>query len=177
MDFTRTHQTAILLAGTVALPSPFPASGSLSIVLTPEEGEPEVYIKIVQVLSHKRLITRFLRLADLRAIRAPKPGAPPGGPETWPVVGLGECRREIETIEKDLREKVKKSKSHVEGDWLPAAIVYAAETAPVLHRDEVGVTAAVSAEDVGYSPLPATICHHKEEWKEGLVERGFCAHK
>ena len=63
MDFHSIHQAAIKLAGTVALPSPFPAHGSLWIVVAPEDGDFETYIRIVQVVSGKRIITRLEILA------------------------------------------------------------------------------------------------------------------
>ena len=70
MDFHASHQAALLLAGTVALPAPFPACASLWIVVAPCEGDCETFIRIVQHVSARRIITRFVRLADVRAIRA-----------------------------------------------------------------------------------------------------------
>ncbi len=78
MDFHATHQAALKIAGTVALPSPFPAFGSLWIVVAPEDGEYETYIRIVQHVSSRRIITRYVRLADVRAIRAPETEAAHG---------------------------------------------------------------------------------------------------
>ena len=98
MDFGISQQTAITLAGTVALPSPFPAFGSLWIVLVFEDGDFEVYIKIVQTVSDKRTITRFVRPSDIRAIRAPAPGAPPCGPEGWPITTGKKVQSEIERL-------------------------------------------------------------------------------
>ncbi len=176
MDFSQNQQTAMLLAGTVALPSPFPSSGSLSVVVVPEAGDFEVFIKIVQIVSPRRIITRIVRLADIRAVKAPPPKVLSGGPETWPLLGAAAVRRHVDKIEKDLLEKVKRSNMPEASDWLPVAIVYVPESAPVLHRDEVGVTAAVSAEDVGFSPLGATCAHAGAE--SGLYEAqlGRCSH-
>ena len=78
MDFHATHQAALKIAGTVALPSPFPACGSLSIVVAPEDGDYETYLRIVQPVTGKRIITRFVRLADVRALRAPETAEAPG---------------------------------------------------------------------------------------------------
>jgi hypothetical protein len=153
MDFRPSHQTAIKLAGTVALPSPFPASGAIYIVVAPEDGDYETYLRIVQPVTGKRIITRFVRLADVRAIRAPAKAEAAGSPETWEVIGPKDIERQIAKKEKELRAEAAKSGAACESEWLPAAIVYVPEAAPVLHRNDVGVTAAVSAEEVAFSEL------------------------
>jgi hypothetical protein len=159
MDFHPGHQDAIKLAGTVALPSPFPASGSVSIVVAPEDGEHETYLKIVQAVTGKRMITRFVRLADVRAIRAPAEDKSAESPETWDLIGHKKIQRLIADKEKKLRSSASKSGGPAESEWLPSAIVYVPEAAPVLHRNDVGVTAAVSAEEVAFSDLHAPIHH------------------
>ena len=176
MDFTQNQQTALLLAGTVALPCPFPSVGTLSVLVVPEAGDFEVYIKIVQIVSSRRIITRFVRLADIRAVQALAANDPSGGPETWPIMGVAAVRRQLETIEKDLIEKVKKSNSARAFDWLSAAIVYVPEAAPILHRDEVGVTAAVSAEDVGFNSWKPTCPHTNLELGQIDPKFGLCPH-
>jgi hypothetical protein len=157
MDFHPSHQVAMKLAGTVALPSPFPAFGSLHIVVAPEDGDYETYLRIVQQVTGKRIITRFVRLADVRAIRAPAKPEAAGSPETWDLTGPKEIQRKIAKKEKELRAQATKSETACESEWLPAAIVYVAEAAPVLHRNDVGVTAAVSAEEVAFSDISDAI--------------------
>ena len=176
MDFHESHQTAIMLAGTVALPSPFPSCGAVAVLIAPEDGEVETYLKIVQNVSAKRIVTRFVRLADVRALRAPAPGDAPSGPESWPIIGPKEVRRRIGQQEKALRGQVEKTGSSAEFDWLPAAIVYVPEGAPVLHRNDVGVTAAVSAEDVAFGDMPpaGSWCpHHDKTCPHGEVVRSI----
>jgi hypothetical protein len=153
MDFHASHQAAITLAGTVALPSPFPASGSLHIVVAPEDGDYETYLRIVQHVTAKRIITRFVRMSDVRAIKAPAKPDADGSPETWELTGPKEIGRKIDKQAKELLAQASKSGTACESPWLPAAIVYVAEAAPVLHRNDVGVTAAVSAEEVAFSDL------------------------
>jgi hypothetical protein len=160
MDFHSGHQAAMKLAGTVALPSPFPAFGSVSIVVAPEDGDHETYLKIVHTVTGKRIITRIVRLADVRAIRVPATPEATGSPETWDLIGPKEVQRRIAKHEKDLRSAVSKSKSASESEWLAAAIVYVPEAAPVLHRNDVGVTAAESAEEVAFSELSLQPIHH-----------------
>jgi hypothetical protein len=168
MDFHATHQAALKIAGTVALPSPFPACGSLSIVVAPEDGDYETYLRIVQPVTGKRIITRFVRLADVRALRAPETAEASGAPETWPIIGAREIQRRIAKKEKELRAAATKSGSASESEWLPAAIVYVPEAAPVLHRNDVGVTAAVSAEEVAFSDL------HGEGFGHCALRPAFC---
>jgi hypothetical protein len=151
MDFSLIQQNALLLAGTVALPSPIPAVGQVSIVITPATGDSEFYIKIVQVVSDKRIITRFVRLADIRAIRAASAGESRYDPENWPIIKAKELQDHVDKKVDELSKKKGGPGAAVEIKLFDAAIVYVPEGAPVLHRDEVGVTAAVSAEDVGFS--------------------------
>ncbi len=153
MDFHPHHRTALKIAGTVALPSPFPAMGSVSLVVAPEDGDHETYLRIVQIVSGRRIITRFVRLADVRAVRTPQAGDSQSTPETWPIIGLKEIQRQINKKEKELRTAATKSGQPSESEWLAAAIVYVPESAPVLHRNDVGVTAAVSAEEVAFSDV------------------------
>jgi hypothetical protein len=159
MDFQPSHQAAMKLAGTVALPSPFPAFGALHIVVAPEDGDFETYFRIVQQVTGKRIITRFVRMADVRAIKAPAKADAAGSPETWALTGPKDIQRKIAKQEKELRAQATKTGVACESPWLPAAIVYVAEAAPVLHRNDVGVTAAVSAEDVAFSDLEGAIPH------------------
>jgi hypothetical protein len=160
MDFHQGHQAAMKLAGTVALPSPFPAFGSVSIVVAPDDGDHETYLRIVQHVTGKRIITRFVKLADVRAIRAPATSEAQGSPDTWELIGPKEIGRRIAKHEKGLRATASKSGDSSGADWLPAAIVYVPETASVLHRNDVAVTAAVSAEDVAFSAHGLQPIHH-----------------
>ena len=105
MDFHPGHQAAIKLAGTVALPSPFPAFGSLHIVVAPEDGDYETYLRIVQHVTGKRIITRFVRLADVRAIRAPRNRRPREARKPGRSIGPKEIKRKIAKQEKELLDK------------------------------------------------------------------------
>ena len=66
--------------------------------------------------------------------------------ETWPLFGQKGIQWQIGETEKKLRTAASKSGVAAELEWLPAAIVYVPEDAPVLHRNDIGVTAAMSAE-------------------------------
>ena len=158
MEFHTCQYDALTLAGTVALPSPYPASGSVSVVIFSHDGEFEVLVKILQVVSDRRIITRFVRPEDIRAIRGAPAAATGGGPETWPLVGIKQLRGELDRRAKELIAKARTGHAD-ESPWYPSAIVYVPEAAPVLHRNEVGVTAAVSAEEVAFADAWSGCCH------------------
>jgi hypothetical protein len=148
MDITNLHHQAASLVGTVTLPSPYPASGAASFVLSDWDGDAVIYVKIVQVVNEKRIITRFVKPEDIRAIRF-EPAVGEGGPETWPILSPSATRKELEAGEKAIVAHAKKAAvKSLEEPWHDAAILYVDESAPVLHRFEAGVTAAVSAESL-----------------------------
>lgn len=149
MEFHACQHAALRLAGTVPLPSPYPASGPVSVVVTQDGDGFEIYVKILQAVGDRRIITRFVRPEDIRAIRArPETGAN-GSPEAWPIHGIKPIRGELDRREKELIDKARKG-TFEEAAWYADAIVYVVESAPVLHRNEIGVTAAVSAEEVWF---------------------------
>jgi hypothetical protein len=174
MEFHPSQQTALALAGTVPLPSPYPASGPVSLVLFGDGGDEEVLVKILQVISDLRTITRFVRPEDVRAIRGHPDGAIDDGPESWPVLGIKRVRAALEERARVLRERAGKARGPEEVPWYDAAIVYVLESAPVLHRDEVGVTAAVSSEDVGFAGTSWSGCCHRDSPIQPAVIRNPC---
>jgi hypothetical protein len=151
MEFQLSHHTALMLAGTVPLPSPYPACGPVSLAITRDGEDYEVFVKILQVVSDRRIITRFVRPEDVRAIRGHSNGRDGGGPESWPLHGLKRIKGELDKRAKELLERARKTGVLDEAPWYAAAIVYVGESAPVLHRDEIGVTAAVSCEEVVFA--------------------------
>ena len=151
MEFHPCHHAALTLAGTVPLPSPYPASGPVSVMIARDGEDFEIFVKILQVIGEKRIITRFVRPEDIRAVRARADGEAQGGPESWPVLGIKKIRGTLEKHATALIDKAQRG-AFEEAEWYAAAIVYVAESAPVLHRNEVAVTAAVSAEEVFFFP-------------------------
>jgi hypothetical protein len=158
MEFHTCHHDALTLAGTVALPSPYPACGAVSVVISRHGEDFEVFVKILQVVSERRIITRFVRPEDVRAIRGHPAAASGGGPETWPVLGIKKLQAELDKLAKELIAKAKTG-IFEESVWYTSAIVYVPEAAPVLHRNEVGVTAAVSVEEVAFAEVFSGCCH------------------
>ncbi len=146
MDFTNDHHQAVTLAGTVALPSPYPAYGQAFFDYTEWDGEPVVYVKLVQIVSAKNIVTRFVKPEDIRAIRA-QPASKDTDPETWPLLSPTKTRKAIDDGIKAIVAKAKAAKTtHLEVPWQTAVILYLPEAAPVLHRHDVALTAAVSVE-------------------------------
>ncbi|MGP0068635.1 MAG: hypothetical protein ACLQGP_34175 [Isosphaeraceae bacterium] len=158
MDITNSHHFAVALVGTVALPSPYPAYGHASLMLTDWDGEAVIYVKLVQVVNQKRMITRFIKPADIRAIRS-RPTGGAADPETWPILSPSATQKEIAAGEAALIAHAKKAGvKELEESWHPAVILYVHEAAPVLHRHEAGVTAAVSAESLDFLASPHIPC-------------------
>lgn len=83
-DFSRVRKVSFALAGTVDLPSPFPAAGRAFIGIAPQ-GDPakpaqddakyeardaaRFFLKIVETVNEKLVVTRYIRREDLRAVR------------------------------------------------------------------------------------------------------------
>jgi hypothetical protein len=149
MDITDLQHEAAALVGTVTLPSPYPASGTASFVLTDWGGDAVIYVKIAQVVNKKRIITRFVKPEDIVAIRVEpehdEDEEP--DPETWPLLSPAKTRKEMAAREKAIiAHATTAGVTYLEEPWHAAAILHVREAAPVLHRYEAGVTAAVSAE-------------------------------
>ncbi len=158
MEFHTCHHEALTLAGTVALPSPYPAAGAVSVVVSRHGEDFEVFVKILQVVSERRIITRFVRPEDVRAIRGHHAALSEGGPESWPVLGIKKLQAELD---KRVKELIARARTGIfdESLWYSSAIVYVPEAAPVLHRNEVGVTAAISVEEVAFADAWSGCCH------------------
>jgi hypothetical protein len=159
MSLDREQEIAFRLAGTVGLPSPYPATGSVEIVaLVGDDGKPvEVYLRVIHRLSLRLKIARLVELSSVRAVYAawrPAATAPPvvshpapaPSPTDWSVRTAKAVRTHVLR-----RLRVGKAKGRVVFPLLPAAIVYVPESAPVLMDVEIGMTAAESAEY--YPPL------------------------
>jgi hypothetical protein len=149
MDIANEHHYAVALAGTVALPSPYPAYGQAFFVLSDWEGDTVIYVKLVQNVSKKQIVTWHVKPGEIRAIRL----QPPGGsndPESWPILSPAKTRKEIAAGETAIIAHAKEAGvKSLEEPWHPAVILYVPEAAPVLFRHEVAMTAAESVE----SPL------------------------
>lgn len=152
-DFGPAHLLALSLAGTVSLPSGFPATGDLYLVPGPESGASRHVLKLVQAVNNLHEITRFLGLEDLRAISMPDgDGSDPDA-----------ARRTfgVERLAKVIEEAVAAlSRGAAEWPLGLGVVIHVREAAPVLVRilSHFGVTAAEAAENVALQAVHNVSC-------------------
>jgi hypothetical protein len=160
MHFDNDHRLAIMLAGTVSLPSPFPAHGQVSLVTdTPRPGiNPQVYVKIKQKLSDKQIITWFVLPDAIRAFRVPPKEGAKAALNDWEF----RTAQDVEARIGEMRSRASQQSQANGPDEMPlfsAAIVHVPELAPVLVRGEVGVSAAEAAEGAAFLRMFGGCCH------------------
>jgi hypothetical protein len=150
---------ALTLAGTVALPTPFPASARISIVMSPElsedgiSSEQRFSLKLVEVIGDKLIVTRFVSLENVRAIRFCSGSNSMDDPWKWKLKISEELSVDFRATKEELKAHsetfasagTKLSFEHVLESGL-RGIVYVPETAPVLVRTEVAVVAALAVD-------------------------------
>jgi hypothetical protein len=145
------QKLAFDLAGTVALPSPFPAAGRVLLVRLPapdrgREGgrRPRFVIKIVQVVNEKQLFTAFVHPHDVRAIRVHSGAGSPADLRSWSFVSGEDLRAALEDAIDELGKPDFDTGGSFEAQLYEQAIVYVPETAQLLARVEYGVPAGVA---------------------------------
>jgi hypothetical protein len=143
------------LAGTVQLPSPPPATGSVTIV-APGPGQLAAEVLMLALsheISHRLFLERLIRLTDVRAIQAIWPPGPAqvqeqGTPEEAELEPTFKTASEIRALALAFAASFATVPPPI---WLKKAVVYLPESAPVILRVEAGLTAAESADY--YPPL------------------------
>jgi hypothetical protein len=158
------HLRSIALAGTIAVPSPFPALGRIEIsthgvskdevdsLQDPTSFEAvqffrKVHVEIVHEVNPRLTITRVVRLCDIAAAFLPADSS-----HVSLSHGQWYLSAELESL---VLERLSESNSPEFPALVPLlfeAIVYLPETAKVLLRVETGMTAAESVEY--YPPTP-----------------------
>jgi hypothetical protein len=155
MSLTRQQRVSVDLAGTVAVPSPFPAVGELRYASDPVPSGPvtdpaalgrSVYLTVSHRISPRLTITRTIPVDKVTAIFLP---------DDQQSVDLS-CGRWLlaPDVLADVNYRLGKPRSRSKDDrwFLGCGIVYVPESAGLLLQVEVGMTAAESAEY--YPPLP-----------------------
>jgi hypothetical protein len=149
---------ALAMAGTVRFPCPPPASGKLYLGINPDFSDrhrnpdlpsvaPQYFLRLVQNVSQKLVITRIIDLKELRGVSLP----------AVPTTKDGASRvfRTVNDITDEITNAISaltKAKSNERGEYevvlLKDAVIYVPESAPVLLRGlyELGVSAAEAAE-------------------------------
>jgi hypothetical protein len=181
-DFGADQQRAFDLAGTIALPSPFPAFGRLLVVRVarpktvtsqnPTQGNnPEdnasYILKLVQTVSEKLLVTRFVSPGDVRSARVVAGAASTADPNSWQLIDGNELRAELLKI--DWGNAAKEERSSHELELYAAAVLYVPESVQVLVRLEFGLPAALSVENALYTIPQGLTDQEARDWsKDGF---------
>jgi hypothetical protein len=161
-EFTDEHKATLALAGTVALPSPFPASARIFVGIMPASAAGDQhYLKIVEKIGDKHTVTRLMNLDYLRAVRLRPASGSYNDAREWELKTAEELQAELATAKSKL--PAKPATAH-EVPLFPAqqvqeGVVYVPESAPVLVRAEYGVLAGEAADFGGYlGPLGGRAC-------------------
>lgn len=150
------------MAGTIPLPSPYPASGKVFLigVWHPHEmgsnGQThgiDFYLKSVQVISERNTISRTLEIDSVRAVGFHQCSegngqlhSQNGNGAGWAVVPVHESKRLADAMQRFHETPHESQQCSSEVLLYENAVLYVREAAPVLHHQELGITAAVSAE-------------------------------
>ncbi len=143
------HLAALSLVGTVALPSPFPATGRILVVRPPAPkgvAAPKYHIKVVQKINDSCTITRFVdhNAVNLIRFQPATQGVPPElGPFSLDQAG-------VKKLVGGLDWKVIDDRASHEIEPFPqhTGVVHVPENQPVLLRYELSVPAATSLEQL-----------------------------
>jgi hypothetical protein len=159
MPFDPEHKRLLHIAGTVALPSPQPAAGSVEIFPSERQADKadDAYLRVTYRISLNVTIKWTVSLKYVSALSAPHSVFPPDSPGTssptisdWDIKTADEVERLV--LKRIAAQKSGESQSPL--FWLQDAILYVPEGAPVLRQAEAGLTAAESAE---FIPPPSSV--------------------
>jgi hypothetical protein len=154
MDFPKHFHKAHALAGTVAVPSPFPASGELFVV--PKEPKPPTdrrYVKLVQIVHDQHFRTWFIDWDDIRGADVPDTS---GNGNAWKFIHGAQVRADLKKHEAGAKAP--------EDPVYAKAIIHLHKAAPVITRHEFATAAAESIEEPTWfacNPNNDPCCPHK----------------
>src|SRR4051812_23503130 len=149
------------LAGTVRLPTPYPATGSLAIVqCDPVE---KTILRLTHKIGDRIDVARIFRLSDVHAIRATWPALASASYQATEPLKSSQSRRELKVVEATYEFLVDHINNHP-GDpvWLEDASVFLPESAPLVLLVEAAQSAAESAEY--YPPLTQSGTHSAQKY-------------
>jgi hypothetical protein len=156
-NFGLAAMEALAKAGTVMLPSPPPASGTLYLGINPHHNPdlpsaaPQYYLRLVQTVGPKQVITRIVGLDGLRGVSLPAGSTAAGG--------ASRVFSTVNTIAEDLAhamDALTKAKANKPGAHevclFKDAVIHVPESASVFvrvqHEFEFAASAAEAAEDI-----------------------------
>jgi hypothetical protein len=159
--FSRDSLEALAKVGTVKLPHPHPASGRLYIGINPDSnpdsnpnlpaGPPKFFLRLVQTVSTKQVVTRIVDLKELRGISLPATSTEKGKTSRkFHTVNDREIADQIREKTSSLMLAERTESGVYEVVLFEDAIILVPESAPtvVQIQFEFGVTAAEAAEHV-----------------------------
>jgi hypothetical protein len=179
-EFGQYTTEALAKAGTVRLPCPPPALGTLYLGIpasSDRRRNPDLpavplqyFLRLVQDVSQNLVITRIIDLKELRGVSLPVVPTPKDGPSRV-FKTVNDITDEITNAISALT-KADKADSKKRGEYevllFEKAVIYVPESAPVLLRGryEIGVSAAEAAEYADYLMREQCICpmdprHHR----------------
>jgi len=155
------HLFALGLVGTVALPSPFPATGRILVVRHPlppgihDESARKYHIKIVQTINDSCIITRFVDHNAVSLIRFQPASEGESSQEKPFRLDHAEVQKLVSGQDWDVHDE--RASHEIEPFPQYTGVVHVPETQPVLLRHELTVPAATSLEQlIG----PGSHCPH-----------------
>jgi hypothetical protein len=154
------HMTALGLVGTVALPSPFPATGRIFVVRHPlppgaAENSRVFHIKIVQKINDSCLVTRLVDHKAVKLIRLQPVREEPATKEGPFSLGQKQIQDLVSGLQWDVKDE--RASHEIEPHPQHTGIAFVPETEPVLLRAEMSVPAATSLEQI---MSPSAKCPH-----------------
>lgn len=151
-DLGPEQMTALELVGTVALPSPFPATGRILLVRHPlppgtdDESARKYHIKIVQAINDSCIITRFVDHNAVNLIRF-QPASQGESSKEGPFSLDHEAVQKL--VSSQAWDVIDERASHeIEPYPQYTGVVHVPETQPVLLRYDLSVPAATSLEQL-----------------------------
>jgi hypothetical protein len=155
------HKLAFDLAGTVGLPSPFPATGRVSLIRSAQNeagpsggSKPRFFIKILQSVSPKQIMTVFVDPYDVRGVRYHTGRGTVADASSWKFMNIDDVRARIKSAIEELTKPSYAASGSFEIPLFEEAIVYVPESAPLLARAEIALVAAVAAENRSFRTCP-----------------------
>lgn len=182
MEFQREQRVVFALAGTVAIPSPFPAHARISMGVFPRPQDChsdtytyQYYLKLTQSCGDREVETRVVRLEDLRAVRSCVRECHYYGPEDWTLRTADDLCAVLAEKKAALLQMAATPGVEPEIELDPRAILYVPSDAPVLVRTEYGTTAGQCGP--GGPHLPgSTYCpgSHPGARRSAFMDDGDC---
>jgi hypothetical protein len=146
------HLLALGLVGTVALPSPFPATARIFVVRHPlppridDESARKYHIKIVQTINDSCIITRFVDHDAVCLIRFQPASEGESSKEGPFSLDHAEVQKLVGGLDWDVVDE--RASHEIEPFPQATGVVHVPETQPVLLRYELSVPAATSLEQL-----------------------------